>query len=167
MESIRISKGRVIPVAFCVVGTFLLFFVYEFLYENVNEVMFIILGIVISPILPLMWTSRTIVEINPREKYIHKFVWLMGKKTGKPKSFGGIEKTYINAVTTSQRMTPRQKTTNTGGLKEYIGFLLLEDGRKIELIRDEDPDYVFEKMEKISHKLGTELSDNARQSNPT
>ena len=162
MDSVRISRGRVVPLAFCFVGTLLVFVTYLYIFDTFNELTFIVLGIIISPILPIIWTTRYITEINPIKKYVHEYVWLMGGKVGKPESFDSIEKTFINSVNTAQRMTSYGGNVNTARYLEFIGFVKLDNGEKIELMRDTDEDYVFEKMEKISKKLGTQLFDNTR-----
>ena len=86
----------------------------------------------------------------------------MGKKTGKPEAFNGIDKIFVNKVSVSQRMTSWGGSVHTNRYMEFIGILKFDNGEKIELIRDKDLDFVFEKLEKISQKLGTKLYDNTK-----
>ncbi len=164
MKSVRIDKGRLIPVAFGFAGTFLLFLLYKFLYENLTMYPFIGLGILFSPILPILWTSRTIYEINPVKKIRHEFIWIMGNKIGKPVPYLEIEKVYVNKIKMSQRMTSWGGQTNTARFYEYVGYVKFSDGIKSELVRDRELKFVIEKMKKIAKKLNKELMDNTASS---
>ena len=153
MKSVRIDKGRTVPIAFSFIGTFLLFLSFNFMFEHLSILPFSIIGILISPILPIMWTTRKILEINPNEKYVFKFIWMMGRKFGKRERFERIEKLYVSKVRLSQRMT------TTPEFHEYIGFILLSNEMRMQLVRDKEKDFVFEKMNKIAGKLNMPLLD--------
>jgi hypothetical protein len=159
MKKIRIGKGRVLPIAFSLVGTIALFGIFIFMFEQLPKVGFIIGAIVISPLLPLMWTSRYIIEIDPDEKYIWEYIWLMGKKIGRPISYASIEKIYINKVKMSQRMTSWGGQVRTNKTNEFVGFIKFESGKTVELIREQEKEFVFEELAKIAKKLETELVD--------
>ncbi len=58
-------------------------------------------------------------------------------------------------------MTSHGGHVNTERFKEYAAFIKFQDGSKHELVRRRDKKTILRKMEEVSTKLGTTLSDNS------
>ena len=131
------------------------------MYFNLNQIQFAIIGLAVSPLLPMLWSARTIVEINPIQKYFREYYWILGIKIGEKHFFDSIDKVYVNQVNKSRRMTSYGGKVSTERYLEYVGFIKLNTGMTHELLRLRNKDLVFKKLEPVVKKLGTTLIDHS------
>ena len=157
---VRVSKGRTIPFHFAFLGTLVLALAYIFLARNLTNNYFAILAIVLAPGLPILWTTRMMIEINAGKKYIREYYWLLGFKIGKPSPFEELDYIYVNESKASQRMNSHSGQTFTNRYKEFIGYLKFSNGERQEILRWKNKDYVFTNLEMIADKLDIDFKNN-------
>lgn len=148
-----VNQGRSIPLTFRFVGMLFVFGLIAYLINTLPETIAIIAAILLSLLIPLLWFSFQILTIDTGTNEIHYGTWLMGYKTGKVRSFGSIEKFYINQVSTSQNMYSQTNRGHTVRGIEYHAFIKLDDGEKYFLTSDKDEKKLEEKVTKIREKL--------------
>lgn len=158
-NSVKIGRGRVVPLTFRVVGTVFIMLLFFVLFENTSEIMAVGLGIPFSMTLPLLWTSRYITEINPERKVVFEYIWMMGFKVGRPQPYVQLEKIFVNTVGMAQRMTSYGGSVHTSRFLEYKAYLKY-DQNKLEIFDGRDREKTLESMQKISKKLNIPFQDN-------
>ncbi len=162
MNIVRIDCGRLIPGLYTLVASMIMALAYFGIFLHTSPTLFIIFGIILSPILPILWTTRTIIEINPTEKYSWEFYWILGLKIGDKVYYEGIEKIYVNEVGMSRRMTSYGGHVSTERFSEYVGFIKFSDGTTLELDRKRNKTKVLQGLTRVAKKLNTPLIDNTK-----
>jgi len=162
MKIIRIDKGRIIPVTFSLVGTAFLAWAYysAFLYAQSKAV--ILIWIALSPLVPLLWTTRKILEINLDKKIYIVYTWMLGYKLGKGKSYDSIENMYLKQVDDLQRSTSQEKNVTSFGSSDFAAFIKFRNGDTLELIKSKDREKIWKDLLVLNKKINTSLIDNIK-----
>lgn len=161
MNKIRINQGRLIMWQLRVFGTLLVFFVGALALLKLDETSAILTFIGASFLLPFLWSSYTIFEVQPAQKIILRYYWIAGMKTAKEATtYAEIEKIFINRVGMSQNAHSYTGKVHTTKSIEYKGFLKLDDGSKFLMLSHNDPERLKEKLLPIAKKLNCDLIEN-------
>ncbi|WP_159583939.1 hypothetical protein [Marinoscillum sp. 108] len=160
MNKIRINQGRILPWQFRMVGTLIVLGSMAFALLRLSEFPAIVICIAISFLIPAMWSAYYILEIDPEQKTISEFSWVLSFKNGKTKSFQEVEKIFVNETKKAQRMTSWSGQVRTSKFNEYMAFLKLVEGDKYFLISDPDPANLMKRLTPISEKLGCDIHEN-------
>lgn len=163
MKIVRIDKGRIIPVSFAFVGTLLVGLLYMLAFNHYTGPVLIISWIMLSPLVPFLWTTRQILEINPNEDYVDHFFWFLGFKSGKKEVLGAIDYIFINQNNYSQTATSYGGNVSQFKSRVYQSYLKCASGQKILLITRKDKQKLMESLIKISEKLNTSIIDQTNE----
>ena len=121
-----------------ITGTILMTAFYGWLLQSVSEDLFIGIAIGISPLLPIMWMSFYVLEVNDDEHYWWRYRWILGFKFGTKQSYRKID--YIAL---------REKVITTrrnGEVIRYEGIVVFDDASECPLTRRKDQRFMHEKM---------------------
>lgn len=162
MNKIRINQGRIVMWQFRVAGTLFVFFIGMLALSKLEEFPAITIFILISFLLPFLWSSYYVFEINPADKTISEYYWVAGFKMNNDiTKYSEIEKIFVNPV----RMAQNIHSYYTGSVRttknmEYHAFLKLADGNKFFLMSASTPEKIKEKLSSIAKKLNCRMEDN-------
>jgi hypothetical protein len=96
-EKVRIGDRYYFSLVAKIILTFVVLAIYYFIYSLKDELIFIVLGILVSPIIPAIWMSRYVTEINKDYGYT-RFVWVLGKKIKTKKISGKLESVELKNI---------------------------------------------------------------------
>ncbi len=108
----------------------------------------------------LLITTRYGIQINPASCSYKEYVNVLGMARGNWHAYGTIEKIFINARKTSQRMTSRGNYRTDIINTEYIAYLKFEDGIKVQLDEDASKPKLLARIERYNQLLNTIVADN-------
>jgi len=160
MQIIRINQGRIVPWQFRTLVVIVVFGTIFYAMSQLSEIIAIAISMVISFLVPLVWSAYLILEINLTERTISKITWVMGERKRETENFKGIEKVYINTGKISQTMTSYGGKVHHRKTKHYIAFLKTEEGKKYFLISSENEETLLKKLEPVMKKLDCRLDKN-------
>lgn len=160
MNKVRINQGRIVPFQFRMVGTALVLASMAGSLSHFSEGVAIIICIAISYLLPLIWSSFYILEIDPDTRTISEVTWITGMKLRKKTSFSSIEKIFVNETRKSQQMTSWGGKVRTSKIRDYSAFLKLSSEQKFFLLSDKDPENLLKKLDPMAKKLQCEVVTN-------
>ena len=149
MPKIKIRKSRSVPYALRILGTVALTAFFGFLLNQLDEQTFIMTAIAVSPLLPLLWMSVKVLEINDDKKYWWTYHWILGYKWGKKIPYPSISHLKIE----SKLIQPRRRP-------EYLRYQLFahfSNETTCLLTQRKNLDFLLEKAEKMAEKVGVEL----------
>lgn len=146
-KRVRLGKGKAIPLGIRIGTLALLVYLFIFLRENLDMTSFIITGVLVSPVLPAMWTAQRIIEIDNENKKIHRYWWILGRKFGKNDPFRIVNKVVLESMHSSKIPTE----------EIYIGYLVIDDQVRIGLTRSREKDQLLTKLEKVAESLETRV----------
>lgn len=152
-HKVTINQGRVIPVQFRIFGSIIVFMVMAYALTNLSEIPAIIICIVISFLIPLLWSSYYILQIDPKSKTISNGYWIMNLKKMEQQPYDEIEKIYVNEVTSGQRFTSYSGRVSNFKTKEYAAYLKLKNGDKFFLLSDKNEETLSQRLQPIYQKL--------------
>lgn len=152
-RKVRINQGRIVPWQFRLAGTVLVFMLILAAFIKFPEVFAIPTTIGLSFLLPLLWSSYYMLEIDPERKTVSEIVWIMGHKKGEQTFYESIEKIFINPVKVGQRISSYTGHVNAFRSREFIACLKLGGGKEFELISHKDLAELRKKVDPISKKL--------------
>lgn len=151
MPKIKIRKSRIVPYGWRITGTVMMTILYGWLLQNVEEQLFITLAIALSPLLPILWMSFYVLEINDDARYWWKYAWVLGFRFGQKHPYNRIA--YI-ALREKLILTRRKKE-----LRRYEGVVIFDDGSECPLTQRKDQAFLYEKMAKIAEKVSVRFED--------
>jgi hypothetical protein len=149
-RQVIIGGPKVVPLVFRMLGSFGIFLIYYYLFNYTTELVFIMLGIAISPAVMMLWMSRKAREINLDKKYLWDFTYILGSRWGKKASLPDA----------SHLMLKRSKD----GL--FLVLQLVHGSKKTMLLWDEDPEKARKKAMTVSKKLNLPLENDLSADNP-
>ncbi|MEQ8473951.1 MAG: hypothetical protein RIC35_22335 [Marinoscillum sp.] len=155
-NKVKINQGRVVPVQFRVFGSVVVLIAMTYSLTHFSEIPAILISIAISFLIPLLWSSFYILQIDPQSKEISEGYWVMNIKKMDTQHYEEIEKIFVNEVNTSQQITSYGGKVANLKRKEYAAYLKLTTGEKFYLLGDSTEEGVLKKLEPIKKKLGLE-----------
>ena len=160
MKKVRINQGRIVPWQFRLAGSVFVIMLIFGAFIKLEEIYAIICALLLSPLVPLLWSSFYLLEIDPVAKTVTEISWMMGIQKKEVTRFEGIEKIFINPVRVSQRVTSYSGHVNDFKSQEYMAYLKLDSGQKFELVSDRNADHLRKRLEEVRKKLDCEVVDN-------
>ena len=160
MKVIRINQGRIIPLQFRFAGSL---FVLVAIAVGLGKLPYpygIYLGILVSFLIPMLWSAYYLLEIDPDQKTISEKSWVMGYKSGKSVSYKEVDHIFINQTNTSQQMTSYGGHVHTARKKEYMAFLKVDSDRKYFMVSDKDESSLIKRVNPMAKRLGCEIKKN-------
>ncbi|MDW3192202.1 MAG: hypothetical protein R8G66_07550 [Cytophagales bacterium] len=154
MNKIDIKQEAYFPFTFKLFGMIL--FAFGLLIWTQREWHFIVkaLGMVVSYALGgSIVTARYGLLIDPLKKTIKEYVQVLFWKSGEEKTYGAIEKIFINEVTEAATFQTRTGSVHDVKNKAYKAFLKLDDDEKIQLDRDIKRDRLEERVQNYRDML--------------
>lgn len=162
MNKIRINQGRIVMWQFRMAGTLLVLVIGLLALSKLEEFPAIIIFILASFLLPFLWSSYYIFEINPADKTISEYYWVAGiKMNNDTTKYFEIEKIFVNPV----RMAQNIHSYYTGSVRttknvEYHAFLKLKEGNKFFLMSASTPEKIKEKLTTVAKELNCLVEEN-------
>ena len=153
----RLNQGRIVSLPIRFFLTLMVFAVMFWSMTALSESIAIIVCILISLLLPLVWSSYYILEIDCQNQRIGELTWIAGIKRGNYTSYDSIEKIFINQTGSAQRMTSYGGHVHTKRAREYHAYLKTGDSRKFFLLSDSDPVKLEERIQPLVKKLNVNL----------
>ena len=143
--NIRIGQGRFFNLLTRIVLSLgLISLIIAFINENNKSLSFFL--ILLSLGLPLIWTARKILEINPEERQITRYLWLLGLKWH-------MERKDIAALTSLE-------VGQTKDRRNPISiYLTMSDGSIQPLFTTDSPEYANKKALVIGRKLSLPVKE--------
>lgn len=124
-------------------------------------VSYAIVGLILIVVGIMMVTAYEGTEIDPDRHLYREYNAFLFLKTGKRKSFEGIEKVYVNSGKVSQRMySAHTSSSSVFHNVEYNAYLKLSSGEKIFLFTDRNKNRMLRRTKRIAESLHTALHDN-------
>lgn len=160
MNKVRINQGRILMWQFRLAGTLIVFTVIAGSLANLPEIPAIAISVLVSLLVPMLWSSYYLLEIDPGKKTYSEISWIAGYKTGKTHSYRAIEKIFINNTRVSQRITTYSGQAHTVRSREYRAYLKFSDDKKLFLLSDDNPEKLKEKLAPVVQKLKVTIVEN-------
>lgn len=153
-QPLDIKSGRLFPFHFLILGgVFFLAGVALFPSQVMLPLIFITLGSIIL-------TAYSGTEINTSAGTYREYTSILFIKKGKHKKFASIEKIFINAGKTSQKMyTAHTASSATFTTLEYNAYLKFTDGSKVFLQSDKNKNRLLNKINEAAKNLDTLVVD--------
>ena len=151
MAKIKIKKSRSVPYLLRIIGTVALTALFGYLLDHLDETTFIPAAVACSPILPLLWMSVQILEINDDEKYWWKYHWILGYKWGEKKQYPAIEKMSLKMIMVKPKRKPEEP--------RYELFIHFTDGESVLLTRRKNLDPLVKNAQKMADKVACILEE--------
>ncbi len=101
-------------------------------------------------------TARYGLIIDPVEKTLLEYVQVLFWKNGTTKSYGSIEKIFINEVTEAATFQTRTGSVHDVKNITHKAFLKLNDGETVQLDRDKKRDRLEQRVENYRELLGVQ-----------
>ena len=100
-------------------------------------------------------------EINRAEKSYLDYKSFLFVKSGDKKKYSGIEKIFVSTSKTKQHLyTAHTNHSSTYENVEFNGFLKLNDGEKIQLLRRRKKSDLIKELKKVATFLNVAIEDN-------
>jgi len=160
MDKVRINQGRIVPFQFRIGGTAIVLSLMATALLNLSEIPAIVLCIVLSLLIPPLWSSFYILEIDPTTKQILEIQWIVNWKRVEKTDYEAIEKIFINRTLQKQQMTSWGGQVRTSKVREYVSYLKLTSGEKFFLLSSTKPERLLKKLEPVQKKLQCEVVQN-------
>ncbi|MFY0607997.1 MAG: hypothetical protein JXR10_14860 [Cyclobacteriaceae bacterium] len=160
MAKVKINQGRIVPWQFRFLFTIMILGGMMFCMFNLPEVYAIIISIALSFLLPPVWTSYRIMEIDTDQKTISNLTWAMGERSRSSQTYSTLEKIFINAGIKSQKMNSYGGRVHEQKVKTYSAYLKTSEGSKHFLVSDEDESNLIERLSTIQEKLNCPIDKN-------
>jgi hypothetical protein len=154
-QKVDIKGARIFPFPFMVLGTgFLLAGMGVMIIYPVISFILIVFGLSIV-------TAFEGTEIYPASHRYREYNSFLFLKTGRPKSFQGIEKIFINSGRVTQRIYTAHTTSSSSFSNvEYNAYLKFSEGVKVFLFSGRNKNRMMRKAEDLARSLNTSLHDN-------
>jgi hypothetical protein len=151
MPKIKIRKSRSFPYSVRLLGTLAITILFGYMLNHFDENTFIIAAIIVSPVLPLLWMTVHMLEINDDQHYWWTYHWILGYKRGSKKYYSSIKSLTISP----------SKYQNKKGNEErrYSLVVHFSDGEVCPLAQRKNLELLKEKGQKMADKIGVELKD--------
>lgn len=163
MDRIRINQGRIVSLQFRLGGTLAVLMIMAAGLLYLGELQAVLISIFISFLIPPLWSSYDLLEIDPKKKNITEITWIAGYTLKKIRPYDAIVKIFINQSTNSQQMTSYGGQVHTKRSREYLAFLKFADGSTYFLVSDRNPENLFTILQAIAEKLKCPLVKNFEQ----
>lgn len=160
MSKVRINQGRIISLPFRFTGTLVVFAGSFAALLNLSQWPAISISIALGALMPVIWSSFYILEIDPKKKTIAEISWIINWKKAKITPFEEIEKIFVNESRQQQQITSWGGQMHTSRFKEYVAFLKLTSGENFYLFSATTPEDIREKINPIKTKLNCEVTEN-------
>lgn len=160
MKKVRINQGRIVPIRLRLGGTVVVLILMAAVLMHLTELAAVFVCIFLSFLVPLLWSSYYLLEINPMAKEISEINWIMSFTIRKVKAYDEIEKIFINETRSSRQMTSYGGQVHTDRIHEYKAFLKFSDGSNHLLLSDRNPDDLEEKVGPVAQKLNCVIARN-------
>ncbi|RED99890.1 hypothetical protein [Marinoscillum furvescens] len=160
MNKIRVNQGRIVPFNFRIAATFFLFLLMFLAMMHLQELWAIVASIGFSMLIPLLWSSYRIIEIDPTNNAIWHITWILGYQIRDLSPYAQPEKLYINLLDESQRVNSHGGQTHTIRTKAHVAYLKLANGAKHRLISAKNEQALLKKLQPIEEKLGLKAIKN-------
>lgn len=160
VNTVRINQGRILPWQFRLAGTVLVFMLIIGAFLELQEIPAITTAILVSFLLPLIWSTYYVLEIDPQKKTVSVITWIVGLKKGEVYPFESIEKIFINKVLIGQDISSYSGHVHHAQSVEYTAFIKLDTGKKFELLSMKKPEKLKEKLKPIAAKLSCKVIEN-------
>ena len=159
-RKVTINQGRVVPVHFRFIVTFLVFIGMSLAMQNLSELPAISVCIGISFLIPLVWSSFNLFQIIPEEKIVKEGYLILGLKKMEVQKYTSLEKIFINSNLSSQTMHGRGGQSSTFTNREFQSYVKTTDGKKFELISSKSEEDLMKRLTPIAKKLALEIEKN-------
>lgn len=158
LDKVRINQGRIIMWQFRLAGTLFVFFIGAAAFLHLGEVLAIIIFMGAALLLPVLWSSYYIFEVDPAQKMIAQYNWIAGIKMNNEESpYTRIERIFINPVKMSQTWYSYSGTARTNKSIEYHAFIKLDSGEKIFMLSHANPEKLQQMLSPVAAKLECDL----------
>ena len=152
MASIKIRKSRSVPYLLRIAGTVALTAAFSYLLDHLDEQTFIPVALAISPLLPILWMSVQVLEVNDDERYWWKYHWILGYKYGKKIKYTSLDHMSLEMIIVQPKRQPEEP--------RYELFIHFDKGVPLKLTRRKKLAFIREKALKMAEKLDLVLIDN-------
>jgi hypothetical protein len=152
MAKIKIRKSRSVPYILRILGTVALTASFGYLLDHLDEQAFIPAAIALSPLLPMLWMSVQILEINDDENYWWKYHWILGYKYGRKITYEKLDHMSLEKIMVKPKRQPEEP--------RYELFLHFNKGQPLKLTRRKKLVYIREKAQQMAEKVDLQLVDN-------
>lgn len=119
-----------------------------------------LLGIVLAIIGFMTLTTYSGVQFDKNKKAYREYISLLFIKIGKFKSYDFVDKVYVNANQTTQKIYTRVNEGSEIKNIEYDAFIKLSNNEKLFLTSDKDKKKLLNKLDRISDFFRIEITDN-------
>lgn len=151
-QVLKIGRKKVFPLYLRVLLTISFGFVLVSLLQlNVTENIHVFLMVLVSSLVPSIWTARYLFEVNTINKTYGLYTWVMGMKFGKSAPYQ-----TINGMT--KELNPKfEKEQYSSTEDKYLVFLDLNEGEKLLVLSGNNESTLSTRIDIIKSKLGVEL----------
>lgn len=160
MNKIRVNQGRIVPPNLRIAATFMLFLLMFVAMTNLSEIWAILSCIALSMLIPPLWSSYHVIEIDPEHEAIWNIVWIMGLQQKSRAPYAAPEKLYVNLLNSSERINSHGGQTHTIKSRAFTAFVKLANGDKHKLMSAKSEKALFQKLKPIAGKLGLTAEKN-------
>lgn len=134
---VLIGGSYLVPLIFRILGSFGVFLICYYVFQHNSELIFILTGIAVSPVIIALWVSRRVREIDLDEEYMRDFIFVLGTKWGPRKNLRGP--VYLKLC--------------QSGDGYYHVLQLVKAEEKLMLLWDQRPEIAMKKARTVAKKL--------------
>ena len=161
MRPIRINQGRIFTWYVRLGALLLTMLLMAVIFQYTPEWLAIPMAIIMSMIVPTVWTAFEILEIDHERKTITEYSSILGRKVNlREFRYDSLEKIFMNKVKMAQTATSYGGHVDTFTSFEYHAFLKTGSGKKYFLLSRENPDWLKEKIAPLARKLQVPFQEN-------
>ena len=151
-STLRLGKGFLFPFPARILLVVTMCLLYWLLLHFLSAETFILLGIALSFVIPAIWTSQHVLEINLLQKYYQRVLVIMGFKIGKKntfENFGGVGIEYILVPAGKHPSGEASRSeSNHRSLKMFVAYARFDEAA-VEIIRDPNKEEVARKVAEL------------------
>ena len=154
--TLDIKRGPLFPISFRFVAVLLIIAaVALFLSYPLASVILLLVSLGIL-------SAQEGVEFNQAQRTYREYYAFFFIKSGKPYSYQGVEKVFMNSGQVSERMYTAHTTSSAVFTnREYRGFVKFDDGTKVLIARGKKKSSIEEKLQQVSNYLNAVVVDHS------
>jgi hypothetical protein len=144
-----------VPYPLRIIGTVAATALFGYFIESFDQFTFTVAAIVTSPILPFLWMSVQVLEINDDAHYWWVYYWVLGYKIGKKNPYGQIESLKLTAKTLERKKGKEEL--------RYYGEIHFDNHQSTTLTSRKSISFMREKMSYFSEKVDAPFIDETQE----
>lgn len=152
MRPVRIHQGKTYPLGLRLSAALIVCTLIIVVLRHILAPLSLGIAILLAPVLPALWFSTRIVEIDVARKRLFQGSWTMGFRWGKNVSYEKIDlSVQKNRIKRTEFSLPNNRTLITD--HEYQAFLEIDSKTDVYLFGHPLEDRIEEKMQTLRKKL--------------